>query len=344
MRLITPGVALALALAGCGPSGSREAESRRVVAQAENPGAAWPIMLAHCMRSQACDPLSDFGQGAGQASGQVDAAAWFAETRDAVKEGGEDYGAAIAINLFGVRGEGGAAGRPITMEEAPSNLRGPVARRSTLSIEYRTPVGLKPEPYALQILTPHFNLAVPGAETVKGDAALEAATSAHVDALRWDGGNVGARLEIGGKAGVLFAAYSTGMAKTPGDGETRSFMPWQFFASRNLRDEPLPDLLAALEAGETLTLKVTTPDGAQALGDIIYTRGYSEALREATEALSDAEIARAIPQRCARFSKEKPEFWKVADVTAALRVCDPRSVEERRLDERGPAEDNRAPN
>jgi hypothetical protein len=342
MRLIVSVSVLALGLAGCGPDGPREAESRRVVADAENPGAAWPIMLAHCMRSQKCDPLSDFGQGEGQASGQVDAAAWFVETRDAVKEGGEDYGAAITINLFGMRGEGGAAGRPITMEEAPSNLRGPIARRSTLSIEYRTPVGLKPEPYTLQILTPHFNLAVPDIATVKGEAALEDATSTHVDAMRWSDGNEGARIVLAGKAGVLFDGYSAGMAKAPEDGEVRSFMPWQFLVSRNLRDEPLPALLAALEAGETLTLTVTTPDGAQMLGDIIYTAGYGGALREAGEALADAEIVRRISDRCARFNSERPEFWKIADVTAALRVCDPRSIEERRLDERGPAKDSAA--
>jgi hypothetical protein len=341
MRLIVFAPALALALAGCGPEGRREAESRRVVAGAENPGAAWPIMLAHCMRSQICDPLSDFGKGAGQASGQVDAAAWFAETKDTVKEGGEDYGAAITVNLFGVRGEGGAAGRPVTMEEAPSNLRGPIARRSTLSVEYRTPVGLKPEPYGLQVITPHFNLAVPGIAAAKGDAALEAATFAHVDAMRWDGGNEGARIVVAGKSGVLFDGYSGGMAKPPKDGEVRSFMPWQFYASRNLRDEPLPALLAALDVGETLTLTVTAPDGAQMLGDIIYTTGYGGALQEAGQALADSEIARPIPERCSRFTKEKPEFWKIADVTAALRVCDPRTIEERRLDERGPAADNR---
>jgi hypothetical protein len=301
-------------------------------------------MLAHCMRSQKCDPLSDFGKGAGQASGQVDAAAWFAETRDAVAEGGEDYGAAISINLFGVRGEGGAAGRPVTMEEAPSNLRGPIARRSTLSVEYRTPVGLKPEPYGLQVLTPQFRIAVPDSAGAKGDEALEAATSAHIDAMRWSNGDQGARLVVAGKSGVLFDAYSIGMAKPPGDGEVRSFMPWQFFASRNLRDEPLQALLIALESGETLTLTVTTPNGAQMLGDIIYTAGYAVALREASEALADAEIARPISERCARFAKEKPEFWKIADVSAALRVCDPRTIEERRLDERGPPKDGAQPN
>lgn len=344
MRLILAGSMLALALGSCGPDGPREAESRRVVTGAKDPGAAWPIMLAHCMRSQTCDPLSDFGKGAGQASGHVDAAAWFAETKDTVKEGGEDYGAAITINLFGVRGQGGEAGRPITMEEAPSNLRGPMARRSTLSIEYRTPVGLKPEAYALQVLTPHFNLVVPGAASAKGDDALEAATSAHVEAMRWGDGSEGARLSVSGKGGLLFDAYSAGMAKAPGDGETRSFMPWQFFASRNLRDEPLPALLAALQAGETLTLSVTTPDGGQMLADIVYTAGYGEALREASEALADVEIARTIPDRCVRFAKEKPEFWKIADVTSALRVCDPRTIEGRRLDERGPARDGAQPN
>lgn len=345
MRLIVLGAAAVLMLPGCGPEGRREADSRRVVAGAENPGAAWPVMLAHCMRSQKCDPLSDFGSGEGQASGLVDAAAWFAETKEAVKEGGEDYGAAITINLFGVRGEGGPAGRPITLEEAPSNLRGPIARRSTLSIEYRTPVGLKPEPYGLEVITPHFMLAVPGAGANKGDEALEEATSAHVGAMRWSDGNEGARIVLAGRAGVLFEGYSIGMAKPPEDGEVRSFMPWQFFASRNLRDEPLPALLAALEKGETLTLNVVAPDGEQMLGDIIYTAGHAGALREAGEALADSEITRPIPERCARFAKEAPEFWKVANVTAALRVCDPRTIEERRIHERGPARDaERQPN
>src|SRR5690606_254074 len=97
--------------------------------------------------------------------------------------------------------------------EAPSNLRGPIARRSVLSITYRTPVGLKPEPYALQLLTPHFRLTVPGAATARGDKALEAATSAHVEAMRWGDGAEGARLVVSGKAGVLFSGYSAGMAK-----------------------------------------------------------------------------------------------------------------------------------
>jgi hypothetical protein len=299
-------------------------------------------MLAHCMRSPSCDPLSDFGKGAGQASGQVDAAAWFAETKDVVKEGAEDYGAAITISLFGTRGEGGPAGRPVSMDEAPSSLRGPIARRSTLSVEYRTPGGGAPEPYFLQVLTSHLALTVPGLDAAMGEKAIEEKTSAHVDAMSWDGGAGGARLEVVGKAGVLFTGYSIGMVRAPDDGEQRSFAPWQFHASRNLRDEPRPTIMAALQAGETLVLRVTAP-GGQILGDTIYTTGYAEALRQATEALADPGISRPISERCERLAAEKPGFWKIADVTAALRVCDPRTVEQRRLDERGPAMDARSP-
>ena len=104
----------------------------------------------------------------------------------------------------------------------------------------------------------------------------------------------------------------------------RGFEPWVFFIPRNIRDEPLPALMQAINDGETLGLKITAPDGV-ILADAIYTAGYAAALHEATEALADPELARPVLERCARFAHEKPEFWKIADVTAALRVCDSRT-------------------
>jgi hypothetical protein len=37
-----------------------------------------------------------------------------------------------------------------------------------------------------------------------------------------------------------------------------------------------------------------------------------------------------VADRCARFVGEADAFWKLADVTAALAVCDPRLPEQRR--------------
>jgi hypothetical protein len=104
-----------------------------------------------------------------------------------------------------------------------------------------------------------------------------------------------------------------------------------FYLPRNIRDEPLPALMQAIADGETLGLRISAPGGV-ILSDAIYTGGYAGALHEATEALIDPELARPILERCARFEKERPEFWKLADVTAALRVCDPRTPLQRAQD------------
>lgn len=300
-------VSVVLVLAGaCGPQGKARAASDAVVADAQRPGADWPLMLQHCLRSPSCDPATDFGRGVGQASGLAETAAWFAETRDVVKEGGEDYGAALTISAYGTRGSGGAAGRPLTIDELPDSLNGANARRSSLSITYRTPGGGAPEAYGLAFRSAWVEL---------GDKALADAT-----------------LTISGAAGVLLSETTGAMPakEEPANGERAAVAPVVFFYPRNLRDEALPQLMAALSAGETLSLKLAAPDGGVILQDAIYAFGYDAALKQATDSLVDPEIGKPVSERCRRFASETDAFWKVANVSPALLVCDPRTPEQRR--------------
>src|SRR5262249_47297302 len=139
------------------------------------------------------------------------------------------------------------------------------------------------------------------------------------------------------KDGPLFTGHSWGLAAadfvTDDDAVRRGFEPWVFYAPQNIRDEPLPKLLAAIQVGETLSLKISGPDGGVILLDAIYTGGFADALKEATEALADPALKHPIGQRCAQFANKPDDFWKTAKVSAAVRVCDPRSAEQRRRDE-----------
>jgi hypothetical protein len=300
MRIIL-GLAF-LGLASCGPDVPERAASDKVVEDAANPGAAWPILLQHCLRSPHCDPASDFGKGVGQTSGLSGSVAWFGEAGDVVKEGAQDYGAAITLSVHGVRGVGGAAGRPLTIDELPNSLAGANAKRSTLAIEYRAPGGGAPEAYGLQFRSAWL------------------APAGEIDE---------AMLEISGAAGVLLTGEAGAMAAEDAvDKAAAKGMTFHYL--RNLRDEALPALMAALTAGETLSLKLIAPDGGVLLQDALYAHGYDGALLQGTNSLADPEIARTIEERCARFATEKDEFWKIADITPALLVCDPRPPEQRR--------------
>jgi hypothetical protein len=339
---VAAGVAAAVALAACGPQGPKVAASEKVVAKAENRGAAWPLMLAHCLRAAACDPVRDFGQGVGTASGSAAEVNWYVESKDVVKEGGADYGASVQLSLYGLRGAGGKGGRPLTIDETVADLHGAAARRTRLTVEYRTPAGGAPEAYHLTVVSAQVVLPAPGVKQAKSQQAMAEATDAYVSAMTWPGGgsaaDTGAKIEITGKAGVVYSAYSAGMAA--GDitddkaALARGFEPWVFVALRNIRDEPVAPLLDAIKAGETLGFKVTDPKGDVILADAFYTGGYVSALQEATQALGDPELAKPVLERCARFAAEKPEFWKLADVTPALRVCDPRTPQQREADAR----------
>lgn len=294
-----------IALAACEPEMPAVSESVKVIEKAENKAVAQAFMRQHCLRSPACDPTTDYGQGAGQASGVGGTVAWFVETQDVVKEGGADYGAALTLSAYGTRGAGGKAGRPLTIDEAPDTFNGQKARRSTLAVTYRTPGGAKPEAYGLQFISPYITMTTPIED---------------------------AKLEIKGQAGLVYAAEAGAMPvkKEPVNGRVKPPEAVTFFVARNLRDEPLPQLMAALQAGETLSVKLLAPNGDLLLVDALYAHGYESALKQATDALADPEIGKTIIERCARFASEPDEFWKLADVTPALLVCDPRPPELRR--------------
>ena len=275
-------VIAAALLAGCGPDVKARAASDAVVADVADKGAAWPLLLRHCLSSAHCDPMSDFGDGSGEASGVAGSVTWFFQTPEKAGEGAEDYGAKAEINLFGMRANGGSAGRPLIIEELPDNLGSAKAKRTTLSLEYRAPSGGL-QPYFMQVISPHITQVAKGLTD--------------------------ARLEIRGADGVLFAAEAAGKASS---------------AHRALQ------LLAALAKGDTLSVKLLAPDGRPLLQDVLYTDGFESALARAGEAAGDELIQRPIVERCTQFADRDEAFWKIADVTAALVVCDPRLPERRR--------------
>lgn len=296
---------LAFLLAACGPETPGRAASDKVVAGDTNPGASWPLLLQHCLRSPACDPSGDFGKGEEQASGLSGSVAWFAETDKRVAEGAQDYGAALTLSVFGNNGQGGPAGRTLTVDERPDTLAGVRARRSSLTITYRTPGSGTPEPYGL-VFTSAW-LVVPA-------------------------GMDEAKVEIAGATGILLSETAGAMAAEEASRKAtpKGIDPIVFMFPRNIRDERVDTLLAALMAGETLSLKMYAPDGRLLLADALYAVGYEGALRGATDSLVDPEIAISIAARCERFMARPDSFWKIADVTPALLVCDPRTVEQRR--------------
>ena len=295
----------ALAAGACEPAGPKRAASDAVVADVVDKGAVWPLLLQHCLRSPACDPMSDFGDGAGEASNTIGSVAWFAQVREKVGEGGQDYGAKAELSVFGMRGVGGKAGRPLTIDELPDNLGGARAKRSALTIDYRAPSDVL-EPYGLQIISPFLTGVAAGVDEAK--------------------------LEIVGAEGVLFSATAGGMAaaETPVNGGYKAPDAMVFFASQNIRDEPVPKLLAALARGESLSLRLKAANGDTLLQDALYADGYAAALEQASAALNDAGIGKPIVERCAPLMSKDDAFWRVANIVPASLVCDPRLPDQRR--------------
>ncbi len=342
-------LALGLAAGALALLGACEDKSLPRVAQAshvaeDNPdhGALWPILLQHCLRSPSCDPMSKFSEGAGQASNFIGAVNYFVESADIVKEGGRDYGGRITLSMIAPRGDGGAAGRPLTLDETASDLRGPRNRQSWLSIEYRAPSG-EPEPYFLAFRSAQIAIKVPGVETLKTQDAISNRTGDYLAGLSWGKGadgddRAGAMVEIRGEAGVLLTGYSIGLALggkvKDEDAAKRGFEPWSFYVSRNLRDDKaeLANLMKAITSGETLTLTIAAPNGA-ILQDAIYTTGFPAALKEGSAALKDPRLSQALTQRCAPYIGQGAMVWNELDVAPANHTCDPRSSDQRQAAE-----------
>lgn len=346
MRTALISLGLLAMLGGCeDKSLPKIVAASHVAENAPNRGVLWPILLQHCERNPTCDAAGKFGEGAGEASNIVGAVRYFAQSAEVVKEDGRDYGARITLSVIAPRGVGGQAGRPLTQDEAPSDLRAAKARESWLSIEYRTPPPTgDPKPYFLTFRSAQLALGVTGAASAKSRNEIKTLTEAEVSRWSWGKNNQdeaakGAKIEISGKAGVLFSGYSIGLpANAELDNETalrQRYEPWIFYVSRNLREDGagLAPLMQALQAGETLSLSISSPSGP-ILRDFIYASGYPDALKEAAAALKDtARIAEPITRRCQTYVGQGTAIWDelgpaLADAPAN-HTCDPRSPEER---------------
>lgn len=323
-----------LGCAACGPPDSRPRPSAAAEVARDDPAAAaiWPALLQHCERSPSCDPLSDFGDGSGQASGVAGSTVWSVESADVVKEGGEDYGAAITLSVFGPRGQGGSAARPLTLDEIAPSLRAGRDRMSWLSIEYRMPGGGAPEPYFLAFRSAQLRVEGVDAKAAGDMDKLADLTADHVEGFRWPDGETGARVELRANGATVLTAYSSGMAGYVANRGARrpdaDFAPWTIYVSRNIRDEPAGDLLDALAVGAPLSLRISAPDGLM-LEDGIYTDGFADALSAASSALVDPSLASPLPERCRDLADKPDSFWSRPDISPALFACDPRTLSQR---------------
>ena len=283
--------AIVVTLAACAPPAAR---SSAQVKQATR-SAAWPQMLAHCLRSPDCDPMSNVGEGAGEASNHAGEVTWFASADAAA-------GARLVISLHASRGRGGEAARTLTIDEQPDSLAGHLSRRSSLMLQFTPRPGEAPQLAGISFRS----------------AWVEPVDKAAQDYV----------VEISGKAGVLLKEPARAVPVVHAAG-MKGLSPVTIQFARPADGVAMRALLAAQRADETLSLRITNASGAAVLSDVIYALGYESALGQANDALTDPEITRTISDRCERFAGEPDTFWAVANVLAALQVCDPRLPQER---------------
>ena len=316
------------------PDPVMRARAARVAEDHPEAGRLWPALLKNCLRNPSCDPVGEFSDGAGQASGLSALTYWFAETSDIV-EGGRDYGARVRLTLLTYRGWGGAAGRPLTRDEMQRNLRALRDGRARLTIEYRMP-GQALEPYFLSFVSPVVHLDPPEAWELpkkKVREKLTERTQDLIDSWIWPNGEAGARIELSQGGTVLFSQVSPGMPAaldlTSDQEKELVSEPWIFLAFANVRDAPADALLAALRTDEPIDLSITTPDGRLIFADRIGARGFEAAASEALAALADPKIAEPLTERCASFVDWDNDAWASAAVSPAEASCDPLSEEDR---------------
>ena len=294
-----PALLLLVLSAGCAPEGPPV--PARAQAAADSP--VWPQLLAHCLRAPECDPMAAPGDGAGEASDQSGEVSWYAHAADQA-----GAGAYLSLGLIAARGRGGEAGRVLSIDEQPDSLAGHQARRSLLTFRFEAAPG---EPMALA------GVSFRSAWLQPADATRQAYI-----------------VEVSGREGVLMSQAGT-TEPAPYPAGMEGLFPIIVRFSDPSADQDFGRLIAAIEDGESLTLKIRTPAGGVLLADVIYTLGYEEALKTGQSALADAGIAAPIAARCERFLDEPDAFWSEVVLSPALRVCDPRLPQERRRPQAG---------
>jgi hypothetical protein len=311
------------------------ANSHEVVEGHLREGELWPILFQHCARTRSCDPMSNFGEAAGQASGFEQDATWYAETAAAVPEDGAIYGPRVIVTFSSLSEWGGPGGRPLTRQETPANLRAPIARQTWLSIEHRMPAeDLVPYYATLRTAQVRIPLAPGAADETR--EMLRARTEAEISGWVWSDGRRGARIELSTSDGErLWGGYSLGFdarANLEEDAwKALGAEPWFFDLSINRYGEPvvLNAVLEAVRRGSQLRLYVASPKGAM-LTDDFETAGLADALGAALQALADPAIEQPLPVRCLPLLDLPPAQWTIDVASPAMRTCDARTRDQRR--------------
>ncbi len=317
----------ALAAAACGDHGDLPMRAPSIRVAQDHPLAdqLWPALLQHCRRNPSCDPMSDFGLGAGEASGIEGYSTWFAES-PAVLENGDEFGPRIRVSLSAYRGVGGDAGRPLALAEREANLRAFRDGQSRLTIEYRASGG-KLAPYFFSVRTQQLVLGVPGVEPEMSREELVAASGAYVESWVWPDGERGAEIELVADDEVVLRARSVGNpSRTTWSGEEPEeigFEPWVFVAQGALGEEAGAGLLEALTGDGFIKMTVRAPDQRVVFSDSFAAGGHEQALAAALEALRDPEARLALTERCAPFVAWDNDDWARAEVSPAQKTCDP---------------------
>lgn len=333
MRLgVLPLIAL-LAACGAQDDAPRPVSAADVMRAEPAAAAVWPALLRHCLRNPLCDPLSDFGLGAGSASGVERQTSWLAERA-------ANGSATIRLAFAAPRGRGGEAGRPLTQEETPASLRTARDRTSWLVVDHAVADG-KATARRLVFRSAHLAMTVPGVREASSDKARQQLTADFLAAMTWPDGQRGVRVTLASPTQTLFASYSSGapvaFVTAPPAGAPRTYVPWMFEIAHDASGETTRSLISALAAGETLTMRIQTPAGL-VLEDAIYAAGYADAISRGLAALDDPAIAEPLTTRCAALASEPDAFWIAPDVSPARLGCDPRPPEKRHADERAARE------
>ncbi len=332
MRMRSVLLATAVLLAACGPPPGTPKRANSSKVAAGNPQAAmlWPSLLQHCLRTPECDPMSNFGEGAGEASGIEGSTTWWTKS--------DAEGWRTLDSFHGYRGQGGDAGRPLTPAETPRTLRARRDNRSWIVLEHGSHSVDEFLPTAIRLRSPHVVLAGVGkATSVRRQAE---ATEDKAKSFLWPDGRRGARLEIlepqeDGEAKSLLVMYAIG-ANAHAQLEDREKLklpstPWIYDVTLIPQKSPQSSLKLydAIQSETTLMFRITEPGGGVILQDTIYTDGFQASVEASGSALGSSAAA-PLTERCAPYVAEPMSFWAQApDLSPAVRTCDSRTPEQR---------------